>query len=62
VHQIVTHTPLKQDLLQEYNQCLLPKAFANYKYQPLPAGFEIIVPQDMADQVRGCPVLKPIGL
>ncbi len=52
VHQLITHTPLKQDLLKEYNQCLLPKAFASFKHQPLPAGFEIIVPQDMAEQVR----------
>ncbi|MDQ3230647.1 MAG: lytic transglycosylase domain-containing protein [Pseudobdellovibrionaceae bacterium] len=51
VHQLVTHTPLKQEQLKEYNQCILPKAFAN-KHQPLPAGFEIIVPQELSDQVR----------
>ncbi len=51
VHQIITQTPLKQDVLKEYNQCLLPKAFVN-KHQPLPVGFEIIVPMEMSDQVR----------
>lgn len=51
VHQLITHTPLKQDVLKEYNQCLLPKSFAN-KHQPLPVGFEIIVPQELSAQVR----------
>jgi membrane-bound lytic murein transglycosylase D len=51
VHQLVTQTPLKQDILKEYNQCLLPKSFAN-KHQPLPVGFEIIVPQALSEQVR----------
>jgi membrane-bound lytic murein transglycosylase D len=51
VHQLITHTPLKQDVLKEYNQCLLPKSFAN-KHQPLPIGFEIIVPQELSAQVR----------
>ena len=52
VEQLITHTPLKQDLLQEYNQCLLPKAFGSFRHQPLPTGFEIIVPQGIADEVR----------
>jgi membrane-bound lytic murein transglycosylase D len=52
IHQIVTHTPLKQDVLQEYNECLLPKSFAAGRHQPLPVGFELIVPQAMSEQVR----------
>ena len=52
VHQLVTHTPLKKNVLQEYNQCLLPQAYANYRHQPLPHGFELIVPQGIADNVR----------
>jgi len=52
IHQIVTHTPLKQQVLEEYNSCLLPKAFANYKHRPLPTGFELIVPQELSSAVR----------
>ncbi|MCX6128583.1 MAG: lytic transglycosylase domain-containing protein [Proteobacteria bacterium] len=52
VHQLTSLTPLKQELLQELNQCLLPKAFGSLRHQPLPVGFEIIVPQGLADQVR----------
>jgi membrane-bound lytic murein transglycosylase D len=51
VHQLLTSTPLNQEVLKEYNACLLPKSFTN-KHQPLPVGFEIIVPQSMSDQVR----------
>ncbi|WP_141731117.1 lytic transglycosylase domain-containing protein [Oligoflexus tunisiensis] len=51
VHQLITQTPLKKEILQEYNQCILPKAFAN-KHRPLPTGFEIIVPQELSAQVR----------
>jgi membrane-bound lytic murein transglycosylase D len=51
VHQLLTHTPLNQEILKEYNRCLLPKAFAN-KHHPLPVGFEIIVPQALSPQVR----------
>ncbi len=52
IHQLLTSTPLKQQVLAEYNRCLLPKAFSTHRYKPLPKGFEIIVPEDLAASVR----------
>lgn len=52
IHQILTTTPLKQAQLAEYNRCLLPKAFSTHRHKPLPKGFEIIVPQELAPAVR----------
>lgn len=52
VHQLITQTPLQRDVLEQYNLCLLPKAFQSHKHQPLPVGFEIIVPQEMSGSVR----------
>lgn len=52
IHQLVTHTALKEETLASYNHCLLPKAFTNYRNKPLPRGFEIIVPQEIATSVR----------
>ncbi len=52
IQQIVTHTPLKEETLSSYNHCLLPKAFTSYRNRPLPKGFEIIVPQEIATSVR----------
>jgi membrane-bound lytic murein transglycosylase D len=51
IHQLITQTPLKKEILQEYNQCILPKSYAN-QHKPLPTGFEIIVPQELSAQVR----------
>lgn len=52
IQQIVSHTPLKEETLSSYNHCLLPKAFTTYRNKPLPKGFELIVPQEIATSVR----------
>ncbi len=52
VDQLLTQTPLNRQILEEYNHCLLPKAFESHRYQPLPAGFELIVPVEIAETVR----------
>lgn len=52
IHQILSSTPLKQEQLASYNRCLLPRAFSTHRHRPLPKGFEIIVPQEIASDIR----------
>ncbi len=52
IDQLLTTTPLKREVIEEYNHCLLPKAFDSHRHLPLPQGFELIVPADLAENVR----------
>lgn len=52
VYQILRYTPLDKMTLKKFNLCLKPKAFNRYQYRRLPADFEIIVPNNLAPEVR----------
>lgn len=52
VHQLLSTTNLSEAVLKEYNECLLPQAFRSHRHKPLPTGFEIIVPQSLAQKTR----------
>jgi len=52
VEQIVSMTPIDEKTLRDYNECLLPQAYSSHRSKPLPAGFEIIVPQSMSAKTK----------
>jgi membrane-bound lytic murein transglycosylase D len=52
VAQLVKHTPLRADILREYNLCLMPPAFGVYQNKLLPANFELIIPKKLEGQVK----------
>ncbi|MBC7658834.1 MAG: lytic transglycosylase domain-containing protein [Chitinophagaceae bacterium] len=52
VDQIVSMTPIDEKTLREYNECLLPNAYSTHRHKPLPAGFEIIIPQSMSVKTK----------
>jgi len=52
ISQLVRFTPLDTQTLQKHNPCLLPRAYSAYRYQPLPANYEIFVPNNLARDVK----------
>ena len=45
-------TPLRRDVLKQYNLCLRPQAFTRYRNQPLPSNYQLVVPKDLETKVR----------
>ena len=45
-------TPLRQDILKQYNLCLRPQAFTMYRNRPLPANYQLVVPKELETKVR----------
>ncbi|MFW7380173.1 MAG: lytic transglycosylase domain-containing protein [Oligoflexus sp.] len=52
IHQLVAYTPLDEETIKRYNGCLSPKLFKHQRYQLLPRDFELIVPINLAHDVR----------
>ncbi len=52
VDQLISSTPIDEKTLKEYNECLLPNAYSTHRGKPLPAGFEIIVPQSISEKTK----------
>lgn len=52
VDQLISMTPIDEKTLRDYNECLLPNAYRSHRNKPLPAGFEIIVPQSISEKTK----------
>lgn len=52
VDQLLSSTKIGEETLKKYNECLLPQAYRSHRHKQLPKGFEIIVPQSIANQTR----------
>jgi membrane-bound lytic murein transglycosylase D len=52
VAQILRDTPLTQQTMKKHNPCLNDAAFTRFRNSPLPAGFQMVVPRELAPRVR----------
>ena len=52
INELVGTTPLSEKVLKEYNGCLKPNAFEQYRHRRLPKSYQILVPNSIARQVQ----------
>ena len=52
IDQLTKKTPLNSDIIKKYNRCLNRTLFSRNKHKPLPEGYEIIVPQHIAQRIK----------
>lgn len=50
--QLMKHTPLTREVLEDLNPCLLETTFSKYLNKPLPPFYELRVPRALAHSVR----------